>query len=73
MTVNLTPYHTFEEDKILPTETPTGTHSNLGQLRMSSMTGGKKRKMKKSAKKLAKRKSLGKRKTVKRKTNKRRK
>jgi hypothetical protein len=39
--MNLTPYHTFEDDKILPTEMPTGTHSNLGQLRMGSMSGGK--------------------------------
>ena len=41
MTINLTPYHAFENDKILPIEMPTGTHSNLGQLRMGSMSGGK--------------------------------
>jgi hypothetical protein len=72
MSGNLTSYHTFEQDKILPVEMPTGTHSSLGQLRMSSMTGGKKRKSKKQAKKSAKKKST-KRKTSRRKTMKKRK
>jgi hypothetical protein len=71
MSGNLTPYHTYNEGNALPTVNPTGTHSNEGQLGMSSkLVGGKRKRsrrgtMKKSAKRKCK---LGKRKSSKRKT-----